>query len=84
MALILSLIQIKAPPFCILDEVDAPLDETNTDRFINILNEVVEKTQVIIITHNKRTMAAAGTIYGITMEEPGVSKVLSVNLEAVK
>lgn len=83
-ALILSLIQIKAPPFCILDEVDAPLDETNTDRFINILNEVVEKTQVIIITHNKRTMAAAGTIYGITMEEPGVSKVLSVNLEAVK
>ncbi|RJQ49070.1 MAG: chromosome segregation protein SMC [Nitrospiraceae bacterium] len=75
---------IKPTPLCILDEVDAPLDELNTDRFINLLRELSKGIQFITITHNRRTMEAANYIYGITMEEPGSSKVVSMHLaEAV-
>ncbi|HBH60442.1 MAG TPA: chromosome segregation protein SMC [Nitrospiraceae bacterium] len=75
---------IKPTPLCLLDEVDAPLDESNTERFINLLKEMAKNIQFIAITHNRRTMEAADYIYGITMEEPGASKVVSVQLsEAV-
>lgn len=63
-----------------LDEVDAPLDETNVGRFANLLSEVATNTQVIIITHTKRTMEQADVMYGVTMQEPGVSKIVSVSL----
>ncbi|MDR0953159.1 MAG: chromosome segregation protein SMC [Elusimicrobiota bacterium] len=68
-------------PFCILDEADAPLDEANVERFVNLIKEFSKKTQFIVVTHNKRTMEAAQMLYGITMEENGVSKVLSLNLK---
>jgi len=66
--------------FCILDEVDAPLDEANVLRFTQVIREMSDRTQFLVITHNKRTMENAATIYGVTMEEPGVSKVLSVRM----
>lgn len=68
-------------PFCILDEADAPLDEANVERFVNLIKEFSAKTQFIVVTHNKRSMEAAQMLYGITMEENGVSKVLSLNLK---
>ncbi len=68
-------------PFCILDEADAPLDEANVERFVNLLKEFTKKTQFIVVTHNKRTMEAAQMLYGVTMEEHGVSKVLSLDLK---
>lgn len=68
-------------PFCILDEADAPLDEANVERFTNLIKEYAKKTQFIVVTHNKRTMEAAQMLYGVTMEENGVSKVLSLNLK---
>jgi chromosome segregation protein len=71
---------IKPTPLCLLDEVDAPLDESNTERFINLLKELSGEIQFITITHNRRTMEAADYIYGITMEEPGSSKVVSMHL----
>ena len=71
---------IKPTPMCLLDEVDAPLDESNTDRFIDLLKTLSEKIQFITITHNRRTMEAADYLYGITMEEPGSSKVISMHL----
>ncbi len=69
-------------PFCILDEADAPLDEANVERFVNLIKEFSKRTQFIVVTHNKRTMEAAQMLYGITMEENGVSKVLSLDLRA--
>ncbi len=75
---------IKPTPLCLLDEVDAPLDESNTDKFTSLLKQLAENIQFITITHNRRTMEAADYIYGITMEEPGSSKVISMHLaEAV-
>ncbi len=68
-------------PFCILDEADAPLDEANIERFVKLIKDFSAKTQFIMVTHNKRTMEAAQMLYGITMEESGVSKVLSLNLK---
>jgi len=79
-ALIFSILKVRPSPFCLLDEVDAPLDEANVIRFQELLKEMSAKTQFIIITHNQKTMTFANTLYGVTMEEQGVSKVVSVNL----
>ena len=73
---------MKPSPFCLLDEVDAPLDDANVDRFLSMLERFSAKTQFIVITHNKRTMEAAGSLYGVTMEELGVSKLVSVRFES--
>jgi chromosome segregation protein len=79
-SLLFSLYQVKPSPFCVLDEVDAPLDDVNIGRFVEILRKLSQKSQFIIITHNKNTMAAANVLYGVTMEQSGVSRVVSVNL----
>jgi chromosome segregation protein len=79
-ALIFSIFLIKPTPFCLLDEVDAPLDDANIGRFNDMVREMSAISQFIIITHNKATMQVADTLYGITMEEPGASKVVSVRL----
>jgi chromosome segregation protein len=79
-ALIFSIFLIKPTPFCLLDEVDAPLDDANIGRFNEMVREMSTVSQFIIITHNKATMQVADTLYGITMEEPGASKVVSVRL----
>lgn len=71
---------VKPSPFCILDEVDAPLDDANIGRFLAMLRKVAERTQFVMITHNKKTMEIADYLYGVTMEEPGVSKLVSVHL----
>ncbi len=80
-ALLLSIFRARPSPFCILDEVDAPLDEANVHRFTVLLNEFVESSQFIIITHNKVTMSEANTLYGVTMQERGVSNRVAVELE---
>lgn len=80
-ALVLAIFRYRPSPFCLLDEVDAPLDEANVGRFVGKISEMSEKTQFIVITHNKRTMEAARALYGVTMEEPGVSRVVSVKFE---
>lgn len=79
-ALIFSIFLIKPTPFCLLDEVDAPLDDANIGRFNDMVREMSAISQFIIITHNKTTMAVVDTLYGVTMEEPGVSKLVSVKL----
>jgi chromosome segregation protein len=79
-ALIFAIFQLRPTPFCVLDEVDAPLDEANVMRFAEMVAEMSSTSQFIIITHNKRTMEAAHTLYGVTMEEPGISKVVGVKL----
>jgi len=83
-AMLFSIYLVKPSPFCILDEVDAPLDDTNIDKFINLLREFSNNTQFIIVTHSKRTMEAADYLYGITMQEKGISKIVSVRLEQPK
>ncbi|MBI3757918.1 MAG: chromosome segregation protein SMC [Deltaproteobacteria bacterium] len=75
-----ALFLIRPSPFCVLDEVDAPLDDANVDRFNQLIREMSETTQIILITHNKRTMEAASTLYGVTMQEPGVSTIVSVQV----
>ncbi len=80
-SLLFAIYLAKPSPFCIMDEVDAPLDDSNVDRFVNLLRKFGERTQFIVITHNKKTMAAAERLYGVTMEEPGVSKLVSVALD---
>jgi chromosome segregation protein len=77
-ALLFAIYLVKPSPFCILDEVDAPLDDSNIDRFTRILRKFSDNTQFIVVTHNKRTMEAANALYGVTMEEEGVSKLVSV------
>ena len=77
-ALLFALYLVKPSPFCLLDELDAPLDESNIGRFTDLLKKFVKDSQFIIITHNKRTVAAATAIYGVTMEERGVSKTVSM------
>jgi chromosome segregation protein len=81
-ALLFALYQVKPSPFCILDEVDAPLDDANILRFNEMIRRHADETQFILVTHNKRTMEAADTLWGVTMEEDGVSKVVSVRLLA--
>jgi chromosome segregation protein len=80
-ALILAILKVSPPPFCILDEVDAALDEANVNRFRAALGEVAEQTQLIIITHNRGTIEVADTIYGISMGSDSTSQALSLRLE---
>jgi chromosome segregation protein len=82
MALLMSIFQYTPSPFCILDEVDAPLDEPNIERLTRLLKEMSDQTQFIVITHAKRTMEAAQSLYGVTMQEPGVSKLVSVKFKS--
>ncbi|MCG6925426.1 MAG: chromosome segregation protein SMC [Acidobacteria bacterium] len=77
-ALLFAIFQYKPSPFCILDEVDAPLDDANIGRFVSMLEGLKEQTQFVLITHSRRTMQIADQLYGVTMEEPGVSKLVSV------
>jgi chromosome segregation protein len=83
-ALLFALYMVKPSPFCLLDELDAPLDESNIGRFTDLLKKFVHESQFIIITHNKRTVAAAHSIYGVTMEERGVSKTVSMRFNQVR
>ncbi|MBU1873298.1 chromosome segregation protein SMC [bacterium] len=80
-ALLFGIYLVKPSPFCILDEVDAPLDDENTRRFTNVIRTFSEKTQFIVVTHNKSTMSIADSLYGVTMAESGVSQIVSVKLE---
>jgi chromosome segregation protein len=80
LALLLAIYSVKPSPFCVLDEMDAPLDESNTVRFVQIIERFVEKSQFLVITHNKRTMSSADLLYGVTATEPGVSRMMSVKL----
>jgi len=79
-ALMFGIFKYKPSPFCLLDEIDAPLDDANTGRFLDMLRELQARTQFILITHNRKTMEIADRLYGVTMEEPGVSKLISVRL----
>ena len=81
LSLLFAIYLVKPSPFCVLDEVDAPLDENNIGRFIRLLAEFKQETQFVVITHNPRTIEAADWIYGVTMEEPGVSTIVGVRLE---
>ena len=82
LALLFAIFYFRPSPFCVLDEVDAPLDDANIHRFLRVLRELTSQTQFLVITHNRRTMEAADILYGVTMEEPGLSKLVSVNLAA--
>jgi chromosome segregation protein len=79
----MAFFQHRPSPFCVLDEVDAPFDEANIGRFVSVLNEFLESTKFIIVSHSKKTMTAADMIYGITMQESGVSRQVSVKFEEV-
>src|SRR5258706_3873445 len=81
MALLMAIFRYTPSPFCILDEVDAPLDEPNIERLTRLIKQMAAETQFIVITHAKRTMEAAQALYGVTMQEPGVSKLASVKFE---
>ncbi len=81
LALVLAIFRYRPSPFCLLDEVDAPLDEANVGRFVDKIRQMGEETQFLVITHNKRTMEAARALYGVTMQEAGVSKLVSVRFE---
>ena len=83
LSLLFGIYLVKPSPFCVFDEVDAPLDDANVSRFIKLLKSFTDRTQFIVITHNKKTMEAADCLYGVTMEEPGVSKMISVHIGEV-
>jgi chromosome segregation protein len=80
-ALLLAIFKFQPSPFCVLDEVDAPLDEINTGRYAEMIKSMSTGTQFLLITHSKRTMEAADTLYGVTMQEAGVSKIVSVQFQ---
>ena len=80
LALLFAIFYHRPSPFCVLDEVDAPLDDANIHRFVRVLRELTSQTQFIVITHNRKTMDAADVLYGVTMEEPGLSRLVSVKL----
>jgi len=80
-SLLFSIYQVSPSPFCLLDELDAPLDESNINRFVRVLKRFLDQSQFLIITHNKRTISMADTLYGVTMEEQGVSKIVSVKFQ---
>jgi chromosome segregation protein len=84
LSLLFAIYLVKPSPFCILDEVDAPLDDANVTRFIKLLKKFENNTQFIIVTHNKKTMASCQALYGVTMEEEGVSKLIPVRLEKIR
>ena len=79
-ALLFSILKAKPTPFCVLDEVDAPLDDANIGRFLNMLDDFSQETQFVVITHNKQTMAKASAMYGVTMQERGVSQLISARM----
>jgi chromosome segregation protein len=79
-ALLFAIFKAKPSPFCVLDEVDAPLDDANIGRFVTLLEEFTDQSQIVVITHNKQTMARADALYGVTMKERGVSQLVSVKL----
>ena len=80
MALMFAIFRYKPSPFCLLDEIDAPLDDANIGRFVDMLRGLQTRTQFVLVTHNRKTMEIADRLYGVTMEEPGVSKLISVNM----
>ena len=80
-ALLFAILQIKSPPFCILDEIEAALDDVNVHRFAEYIKEYSKKNQFIVITHRKGTMEVASSVYGVTMQEYGISKVVSMKLK---
>jgi chromosome segregation protein len=80
LALLFAIFYHRPSPFCVLDEVDAPLDDANIHRFLRVLRELTSQTQFVVITHNRKTMDAADVLYGVTMEEPGLSRLVSVRL----
>ncbi|MBA7584221.1 Chromosome partition protein Smc [subsurface metagenome] len=82
-SMLFAIYQVKPSPFCILDEVDAPLDDANLDRFLKVIKDFSKRIQFIIVTHNKKTMSEADNLYGITMNEPGLSSLISVRLSEV-
>jgi len=79
-SLIFAIFQHKPSPFCVLDEVDAPLDEANVTRFNDLVRSMTDRSQFILITHIKRTMQSVDVLYGVTMQEPGVSRLVSVKV----
>jgi chromosome segregation protein len=78
LALLMGIFEYQPSPFCVLDEVDAPLDESNVGRFTELVREMSSRTQFVLITHSKKTMSMAPVMYGVTMQEPGISKLVSV------
>ena len=81
-SLIFAIFQYKPSPFCLLDEVDAPLDEANIGRYCDLIREMTDRSQFILITHSKTTMELGDMLYGVTMETPGISKLVSVKLKS--
>ena len=80
-ALLFALFRLNPAPFCVLDEVDAPLDDSNVERYCDTLKTLASRTQLIVITHNKITMESADVLLGVTMGEPGASAIVSVNVD---
>ena len=83
-AILFAILRLRPMPFCVLDEIEAPLDDANVERVASYLQKFADDTQFVVITHKKVTMEKANTLFGVTMEEKGVSKIISVNLADIK